>query len=67
MQMSRELTKEIITVTAGENPFHYLQESYRVNIISNTNSINKQFHDELENGDVRMVQRQMQIKNFMMS
>jgi hypothetical protein len=46
--MSRELTKEIITVTAGEKPFRYLQESHSDNIICKTNSINQQFHDELE-------------------
>jgi hypothetical protein len=48
MEMSRELTKEILTVTAGKKLFHYLQESHRDNIISNTDGINKQFNDELE-------------------
>jgi hypothetical protein len=46
--MSRELTKEILTVPAWEKPFHYLQKNHRDNIISSTNGINKQFNDELE-------------------
>jgi DNA repair ATPase RecN len=45
---SKELVEEIITVTAGQKPFRYLQESHSDNIIYNTNRINQQFHDELE-------------------
>jgi uncharacterized protein (DUF2147 family) len=49
MEMSRALTEEILTVTAGEKPFYCLQESHRDNIFSNTKDVIKEFNDKLEN------------------
>jgi hypothetical protein len=46
--LSDETFENILQFTAGEKPFHYLQESHKDNIISNTNNIIKRFNDELD-------------------